>query len=189
MKVLDFGLARMSGGVAEGAGWLGAAHRRAHARGHRAGNGALHVAGAGLGPGPRPPHRHLLAGRDALRDGDGARGRSGGRARSSSCRRSSRTRLQPGRRQARAAAHLGQIVGRCLEKAPADRYQTAKALLEELPSAAVAPLAPPVSGATRRRPGYIAVAAVALFALATLGYLGYRWLPPSRSRSSAPLAA
>ena len=49
---------------------LATADRSPHARGRRHGNGALHVAGAGVGPPARPPHRHLLARRRAPRDGD-----------------------------------------------------------------------------------------------------------------------
>jgi serine/threonine protein kinase/tetratricopeptide (TPR) repeat protein len=43
---------------------------------------------------------------------------------------------------------LHRIIARCLEKAPADRYPTARAVLEELASATRAPLAPVSSGAT-----------------------------------------
>jgi serine/threonine protein kinase/tetratricopeptide (TPR) repeat protein len=44
--------------------------------------------------------------------------------------------------------HLSRLIARCLEKAPADRYPTARAVLEELPSVAGAPPAKVSSGAT-----------------------------------------
>ena len=49
-----------------------AADRDADARGRRDGHAALHVARAGGGPRGRPPHRHLLARRHPLRDGERA---------------------------------------------------------------------------------------------------------------------
>ena len=68
-KLLDFGLAKVLGRVAVGSEVETAAHlTRA---GVDAGDGGVHVAGAGAGRGAGRAERSLLAGRGALRDGDG----------------------------------------------------------------------------------------------------------------------
>ncbi len=74
-KILDFGLAKIERGAARGRGGaLGGADRhpaeRAHERGHRDGDGVLHVARAGARPADRLAHRPLLARDGALPDGD-----------------------------------------------------------------------------------------------------------------------
>ena len=62
-KILDFGIAKVS---------TGASCTKLTHGGRGVRHAALHVAGAGGGRGRRSPHRHLLARRDALRDGQRA---------------------------------------------------------------------------------------------------------------------
>ena len=68
-KLLDFGLAKVLGELAAGSELETAAHLTQ--AGVDAGDGGVHVAGAGAGRGARRAERPLLAGRGAVRDGDG----------------------------------------------------------------------------------------------------------------------
>ena len=68
VKILDFGLARLTETAATPSDVTELAHTPRTDAGHVAGDGRLHVAGAGAGRSGRPPLRHLRVRRDALRD-------------------------------------------------------------------------------------------------------------------------
>ena len=116
----DFGLARLAEG------------RRADAV-RMAGYAGVHVAGAGAGAAGGPAVRHMVAGRGAVRDGDGAyavrrRPRRSGALRDCACTpHEPITALRVG-----VPAELDRIVGKALAKNPADRYQHVDDLIVDL---------------------------------------------------------
>ena len=76
VKLLDFGLAKAMAPVNSAVGPFGSGHgdrqsRQPHAGRHDPRDPPLHGAGTGGGKRGGQPHRHLRAGGDALRDGDG----------------------------------------------------------------------------------------------------------------------
>ena len=72
VKVLDFGLAKVGAPRTRPRRHRSCRPRCGRSEGVVDGDGALHVARAGLGPAAGPPDRHLLAGGHALRDGERA---------------------------------------------------------------------------------------------------------------------
>ena len=89
-------------------------------------------AGAGQAGGGGPPHRRLLAGRDAVRAADAGAGLRGG-DRQELLRQIAFEEPRPPRRINRAIpAELETIVLKAMEKNPADRYATAQELADDL---------------------------------------------------------
>ena len=100
VKVLDFGLAKLAACRSRRVRTPRAAgrqHRRGHGRGHR----RVHVARAGAWPGGGRADGHLVARRDALRDGRRAQPVRRRRAAATCSPRSCRTSLRPWRASSR----------------------------------------------------------------------------------------
>ena len=191
VKILDFGLAKLT--EPAGAGRVGPSDRdrRADRAGHRHGHGRLHVARAGERPAGGLPLRSVLARRDPLRDGD----------------RQARLPAKDRRRDARrdhprgaGAAVAGRAEGSgsraldrraLLAKDPEERYASTKDLARDLKSlrdhltetSVSGALAPAEPAKTKRR-GRLALAAATL---ARRSRARLSAAQPRRRRPDAPL--
>ena len=162
--VVDFGVAKALAAVA-----TGRRAARAHHAGPRHRDAGLHGAGAGrrAGHGGRS-HRSLRGWRRRLRDAERSARRSPAPRRRGSSRRTSRGIRPEPLSSPDLPAPLAAAVMRCLEKDPADRWQSADELLRELesfgtPSGGL--VAAPARPAARRRPWVAAGAVATLFGL------------------------
>ena len=140
------------------------------------GHAALHGSGAGGSQERGRPHRHLRAGADLLRDVDGRRSVLQPIRRCSSCT-SARREVPPPPKTivADIPDWMNDIIMKCLEHDPANRYQSATEILADIdaqrkppaPAAAAASSAgaPAVERPKARRYVWIAVGATAVLSL------------------------
>ena len=131
IKLIDFGIAGKTGRAA--------AHlRKVVADG---GDARLHFAGAGEGQARRRPQRHLLAGRDSVRNADRQRRRFRAPIRSRHERPAGEQSGAAARDNPEISPELQEVIYRAMEREPQNRYSTANEFawdLEHLDQVAVA---------------------------------------------------
>ena len=185
-KIMDFGIARSD----EGEG--GDGHRDDHR------HAGLHVARASRGQGGRRPVGHLLAGRDSLRDDDGAnsvRGRDGSGRRHEA--QVGETDAIPRELNPQISAEAGRLILKCLEKEEEKRFQTAAELGAAIGAIGVSAPAATRSGLLRKtvpskeitvtfKLKRFLLPALAVVALAAAGLVLWRVASKPKLRRRAP---
>jgi serine/threonine-protein kinase len=82
--------------------------------------------------------------------------------------------------------HLARVIHRCLEKNPANRYESTRDLARDLDVAAAAP---PIAASVRRRPSLIGRIVAAAILVSAVAAGAWMWLHRQSSETSAPVVA